>query len=133
MGLPVEGHPAVAVNDPSARPRLLVHLIDVGSHVIEALRPKKKAVPWVAPSPHRQIAVQGRVGVTGGKAEISGASLGVEATGHRNGLQQSGFARAVLPHQKGDGSGEGQGVVPAPQGPDGREGGKIAVRRDRLI
>ena len=132
MGLAVEGHPAVAVDDPSARPRLLIHLVDVGGHVVKALRPEEKAVSGIGRPPHREIPVQGGVGLPGGEAEIPGPALGVKAAGHRHRLQQGGLARSVLPHKEGHVGGDLQGMLPVPQRPHRRQGGQIAARRDRL-
>ena len=46
--------------------------------------------------------------IIGGKPEIARAALGVKARSHGNSLQQGGFARAVLPHQTGDGMRKGK-------------------------
>ncbi len=41
MGLVVKGHPAVAVDEAGAKAGGLVHLVDVGGHVVKALRPEQ--------------------------------------------------------------------------------------------
>ena len=60
-----------------------------------------------------QVVVQPGVGVPGGKGEVPGAPLGVESQGQGHGLQQSGLAAAVFPHQKGDGLAQLQQAQPS--------------------
>ena len=88
MGLPVQGYAAVAVDDPGAQAAALIHLVDVAGDIIEALRPKEEAVPGIALADGSQVLPQFRVGLPGGKAEVPGAALGIEAAGHGDGLQQ---------------------------------------------
>ena len=58
VGLLVEGDAAVAVDEPRAKGWGFVHLIDIGGHIVEALRPEEKAVPGVAPPGDGQILPQ---------------------------------------------------------------------------
>ena len=45
VGLPVQGDPAVAVDNRRAQAAFPVHLVDVGGHVIKAFRPQEEPVP----------------------------------------------------------------------------------------
>ena len=103
MGLLVERHAAIAVNQPRGKGGLLVHFVNVGRHVVKTLRPEEKAVPGIPFPGWGQILSQHGVGGPGGEIEIPGAALRVEAAGHGDSLQQGGFPRPVLPHQEGDG------------------------------
>ena len=100
MGLPVQGHAAVAVDDLGSQAAALIHLVDVAGDIIEALRPEEEAVPVVALADGSQVLPQLRVGLPGGEAEIPGAALRIEAAGHGDGLQKRGLPAAVLPYQK---------------------------------
>ena len=44
----VEGHTAVAVDNAAAKGGALVHVVDVGGHVVKALRPEEKPILGVA-------------------------------------------------------------------------------------
>ena len=102
VGLVVQGLAAVALVE--AVPGLVVgQPVHLAGDVVEALRPQEKAVLGAVGAPVQpQVVVQPGVGVPGGKGEVPGAPLGVESQGQGHGLQQSGLAAAVFPHQKGD-------------------------------
>ena len=69
VGLVVQGHAAVAVNQPGTRGGL-IQFVNVGGHVVKTLRPEKEAIFGIAPPGGGQELAQWRVGGPGGKGEI---------------------------------------------------------------
>jgi hypothetical protein len=94
--------PAVRLDDGWPERRLGIQVLDFRRHVEEALGSEEEAV---FRTPHSfgdpQVFVQ--IGVGGARAEskVPGTSLGVEAQGHRDGLEQRRLSRAVLPDEEG--------------------------------
>ena len=103
----MKGLAAVAGQGAAAEGRP-VQLVQIAGGVVEALRPEKIAVPGRDGPDEGEVLVQVRLRAGGGELKVPGPALGVEARRHGHGLQQGGFARAVLPHQTGDGMRKGK-------------------------
>ena len=95
----VEGFPPIAGEVPVPARGSVCQPVNLTGGVVKALRPEEEPVLGPVGAPvQSEAAVQPRVGVPGGKAEIPLAPLGVEPQGQGHGLQQGGFASAVFPH-----------------------------------
>ena len=95
----------------------LVQALDLGGDVEIALSAQEEAVRRPQPSAHRaNELVQRRVRRARGEVEVARATLGVEAPGHRQRLDERRFARAVLTDEEGDLGMQLEPVEPAQHG-----------------
>src|SRR5262245_4182325 len=79
------------------RPTIPVQLLDIGGHVIEALRPEEVAVTLSADAPRQSDrAVQLRLRAAGGEMKVLAATFGIEARRHGNRLDQGRLPGTVL-------------------------------------
>lgn len=131
VGLPVQRYPAIAIDDPTSEGGRRVQLLDVGGHIVEALRAQIEAAPRIAVFRQRNMSVELGMGGVGGEVEIAGSSLGVEAEADCDRLQEGGFPAAVLPHQEGHGRMEPE-LSAGHQIPDRRQIVQIRVLRQRF-
>ena len=102
VGLPVQGDPAVAVDNRRAPAAFPVQLVDVGGHVVKALRPQEEPVPGADHAPgHPEMVAQLRMGILRGEIEVLRSALRIEPLGDGQGFDQGGFPGSVLPHKEG--------------------------------
>ena len=102
VGLLMQRHSAVAVNDIWRKGRVAVHRINIACHIVEAFGAQEKTVSGVVISGKGDILIQFGMGVVGGEVEVSRSAFRVETGSHRDRFQKCGFPCSVFSHKKRD-------------------------------